>query len=125
MLFSRKAGGLLFVDRGARVAHDFNDTDLTIDDGIHTLDMSAIVPATAKIIVVACGTKNPTVGPTTRIAPVGYNPQINGLQLCACVANMQTWGEVLVKVTTGIGIDYMVDSGGTPNIYIDVEGWFV
>ena len=62
-------GGYVF--RGGATAFDWVETGLTADSAYHTLNLSAIIPANAKLVHFRVQIKHASVGQDVRICKVG------------------------------------------------------
>jgi len=124
MFFSR-ATGIQYVDRGDVLNADKIETDLALDGAWHDLDLSAIVPSNAKLILVRLYTKSDSASLSLRFRKKGYSTEYNFSKTYCRAAN--TGGHYDTHITcnaSGI-VEYKGDSGNWTSVEFTVGGWWI
>lgn len=126
-LFMREAmKGLveMYVDRGDPATVDFIKTDLTRDGAWHDLDLSSIVPAGAKAVLLRTRLKSANPGDAIRYRE---NGNVNDINACGCEslrANVLRTRLGLVAVDVNRVIEYNADNIAWTDLDIVVRGWW-
>lgn len=114
-----------FVDRGDAAANDFTLADLTADSAYHDLDLSSIVPAGAKAVVLKLAIMDTAT--TNRILIVRKNGNTNAINIFQTrtqVANIYNDTTGIIPCDSSRVIEYSVTTG-TDFAVIHVLGWFI
>ena len=125
MIISRHVTpGLQYVNRGDPAAADFTTGTLTADGAWHTLDISAIVPVNAKLVVLRMRAANSAASRTMRVSKVG---NVNAF---ACASMTTNVANIAVEQTTiidcsGQHIQYWLTSATWADLGLTVLGWFL
>ena len=121
--------GLLFssfVDRGDPASADFAHGGLTIDTAYHGLDLSSIVPAGAKAVLLRCSLGNATAGVYIAFRENGNNNGINIDRWVTAVASGPgMYHSFVVACDANRVIEYAVQNSGSWSIGITVGGWWL
>lgn len=112
-----------FIDRGDPAAYDWDHNDLTIDDGWHDLDLSAIVPAGAKSVEFNLYVSTTAVSKTFMLRKNGNANIINSAGLVPPVAGVPFRGDAEVACDVDRKIEYFGNAGAFNYIYIVVRHW--
>lgn len=118
-----------FVDRGDDpTSEDFFDSDLTINGGFHDLDISSIVPPTAKAVLIRVTAANDTVGSYILLKSKhenghGYNAFVGTI----LVADEDHTWDAIVPIEIPSQITYKVTLGASTWDYIalHIGGWWL
>lgn len=124
MFLSRK-GGLSYVGRADIATYDFDANNLTQDGAWHTLDLSAIVPAGAKAVVLRLGASHSSAGRYFRVAPLGYTGSCNQANVTSQVANVINEQTTIMPMNTARTLSYWATSGTFAAIRVFVMGWWI
>ena len=124
MFLSRK-GGLSYVARADVATYDFDTTSLTEDGAWHTLDLSAIVPAGAKAVVLRLGASRSLAGQYFRVAPLGYTQPCNQANVATQVANVINEQTTIMPMNAARTLSYWATSGTWTAIRVCVLGWWI
>jgi hypothetical protein len=122
-MLTRKPG-LKYINRAEQTAYDFDQTGLTADNNWHTLSLSAIVPARAKLAVIRMRASNSSTSRTFRLSKVGFTNSFSVASLTTPVANIAV-EQTTILDCTGQQIQYWLTSGTWAVVGIIVLGWFV
>ena len=119
-----KKPGLKYVARGDPAAYDFDATTLTQDGAWHTLDLSAIIPANAKLVKLRAVISKTDASKELRLREAGLTNDIIAEHLWSIT------GYVIVDKTfyipcSGQQVEYYVTSGVWNTIGIAVCGWCI
>jgi hypothetical protein len=120
--YSSSAGS--FVDRGDPAVVDYDQTSLTSDGNYHDLDLSVIVPAGAKAVLLAVYYKHATPGSYIRLRKNGYTNANNAATLVAQVNGVFAIGDFIISCDENRFIEYAC-TAGTVETDIIVKGWFI
>ena len=124
MFLSRK-GGLSYVARADVATWDFDTTSLTQDGAWHTLNLSAIVPAGAKAVVLRLGASHSSAGRYFRVAQLGYTQSASGANVATQVANIINEQTATFAMNTARTLSYWAASGTWSSIRVCVLGWWI
>lgn len=124
MFFSKACvAGLQYVYRGDPEAYDYTQDTLSADWTWHTLNLSAIIPANAKLVHLRLRALNATVGKSFLVKKVVPTNGMNIVDLDTLVVSRNTCEDAIVDCT-GQQIAYMASSGIWSGLGILVLGWF-
>lgn len=123
MMLSRKPG-LKYVNRAEQAAYDYTDATLTADGAWHTLSLSAIIPANAKLVLLRVGASRSLAGQYFRVSKVGQTNSFSCVNVATQVANIINEQTALVDCT-GSQIQYWLTTGTWAAVRLLVLGWFV
>ena len=123
MMISRKPG-LKYVHRGNPVAYDYDHHTLIRDGAWHTLDLSAIIPANAKLVHLRLGISGSATGSFFRVAKTGVTNGFAMVNLAVQVAYINNETDAIVDCT-GQQVDYWSSETDYASGWIVVLGWFV
>ena len=125
MIVSRKAiPGLSYVNRAEQFAYDADQGTMTADNAWHTLSLSAIVPANAKLVVVRMRAANASASRTFRMSKVGFTNSYSIASLTTNVANIAVEQTAIIDCT-GQQIQYWLTTGSWSAVGVVVLGWFL
>lgn len=119
-----KKPGLKYVARGDPSAYDFSQSTLTQDSAWHSMDLSAIIPANAKLVHLALGAAHATPGRYFKVRKPGLSNDF-------AVANVATQATNIVNTLDAIvpcvsqAVEYFATSGTFVSLRVVVLGWFV
>lgn len=119
-------GGLTYVDRGALSVYDYSSASFTKDGNWHNLDVSAIVPSSAKLVVMRCRLNSTGAGKLMQIASDGYvggvNSWIAGTQVTGI--NIYQTSSPIPMIGTGI-IQYNITAATWSLCDLVILGWWL
>lgn len=121
-----KSTGQLFMKKPDQQSYDFTLSDFTIDDNYHDLDLSTLIPAGAKVVLLWGAYKTNTADSEARLAQYGHT----GLYLKTLrhqhVVNVGQDIDCLMPVDSNRKIQYAFASGPT-YVYINLQvvAWFI
>jgi hypothetical protein len=118
-----------FIDRGNPTAYDYNETGskavLNTDGTWRDLDLSAIVPAGAKAVLMHIDIADDSTGSQFFLRKNGNSNAYNVVQCNTMVANQLCPYEVIVSCDTNRVIEYNGANVAFIYIRIVVKGWFI
>lgn len=126
-LFMREAmKGLveMYVDRGDPAVYDKVKTDLTIDGAWHDLDLSSIIPAGAKAVLLKTRLQSANPGDAIRYRKNGNTNEIN---VCGCEAlraNVIRTRLGITSIDVNRVLEYNADNIAWTLLDIVVRGWW-
>lgn len=123
MLAVRKPG-LKYVARSDVNAYDASQATLTLDGAFHTLDLSSIIPATAKLVNLRIRAANAATGKHFIIVPHGQVNSYVKMDASIIVVNLAHEQTGIVPCT-GQVVDYKADAVAWVAIGVVVLGWFL
>jgi len=126
-LFMREAmKGLIdmYIDRGDPSSYDYSQTDLTIDGLWHDLDLSGLVTAGAKLILLEGEIEASSVGYNIEFRKNGNSNEINHCGMESLRNNEPRHRSCLVACDNSQKIEYKIDNQTWTTIDIAVRGWF-
>lgn len=123
MFISRK-GGLSYVARAEQTAYDYDQTSLTKDGAWHDLDLSAIIPASAKLVLLRVGASYTAGGSYFRIGKQGDTNSFSVVNVATQVANIINEQTALVPVVNQ-KIRYWCTAVSFSSLRLLVLGWFL
>jgi len=118
-------GGDTFVDRGDPAAWDFDVNDLTTDGTWRDLDLSGIVPAGAKAVLLGVQIRANDVNSTISFRENGNSNVRNVFRLRVQVSSIRNDGCSWVACDTNRVIEYNADDVAWTNILTVVRGWLI
>jgi hypothetical protein len=124
-MFLYRKGGMQYVDRGDAAAYDFNEATLTQDSAWHTLSLSAIVPANAKVVVLRIGASHASAGRYFRVAKVGNTTGFNNANVSTQVASVINEMTTEIALNAAREIIYWATSGTFASLRLLVMGWWI
>ena len=116
--------GMIFVDRGDPAGSDWTQAGLTMDNAWHDLDMSGVVPAGTKAVLVRICTKSAGVGDYLQIRKKGNANALNVITCKTIVAAVQQWVDGTVFCNGDRKVQYLASVAFT-NILITIGGWWI
>jgi len=119
------AGRCDFVDRGDPSAVDFTETSLTTDGTWRDLDLSAIVGAGAKAVLLSVRITDNQTATEFSFRKNGNSNTINISKLNTQVANLPFYLDVIVPLDANGKIEYMGSNTPFSDISITVRGWWI
>jgi len=114
----------VFVDRGDPSSPDFTETDLTFDGAWHDLDLSSVVPAGAKAVLLRVKIRDDVANTTLRFRKNGNSNTLNVSVIMQHVAGQYNWEDLVVACDANRVIEYMSPSS-LLNVFITVGGWWI
>jgi len=126
-LFMREAmKGLvqMYVDRGDPAAMDYVKTDLTIDGAWHDLNLSAIVPAGAKAVLLRTSLQSGAATDKIRYRKNGNTNEINACGCESLRANVARTRLGVTAIDANRVIEYNADNIAWTTLELVVRGWW-
>lgn len=123
MMLSRSPG-LKYVNRAERSAYDADQITLTMNGAWHTLSLSAIIPANAKLVLLRVGASHPNTARYFRVSKVGQTGAFSCVNIATQAANIVNEQTALVDCT-GQQIQYWATDNSFSSLRLLVLGWFV
>ena len=123
-MFLVRKPGLRYVHRGNPTAYDYDQRTLTHDGAWHTLDLSAIIPANAKLVHLRLGVSDTTTPHLFKVAKTGVRAGYAMVCLAVHVPYIVTETDALVDCT-GQQVDYWTNGSDNLTLRIVVLGWFL
>lgn len=126
-LFMREAmKGLvdMFIDRGDPAAYDFVKTDLTLDDAWHDMDLSSIVAAGAKAVLICGHLEGAAVDWKIIFRKKGNTNEINHCGMDTLRAGVERHRSCIVAVDAARVMQYKADSEAWTTLSLAVRGWW-
>lgn len=117
---------VVFEDRGDPGANDYTLGAPLITDGTwYDLDLSAIVPAGAKAVVLAVSVKDDVVGNNIQFRNNGNTDEFNKSVVAAYAANITSYADVIVACDAQRIIEYKGNDTVFVSISVTIKGWFI
>jgi hypothetical protein len=113
----------LVSDRGDPSAADFTEATLTTDGAWHDMDLSTIVGATAKYVVLRVSVYDDAIDSYLRFRKNGNTNEYNSPIVRTQVANCWNDATFIVPLDTGRVIEYKGSNVAFGSIIIVVSGW--
>ena len=123
MLIARKPG-LKYVHRTAVEGYDYDETTLSQDGAWHTISLAAIIPASAKLVLLRVGAAHASPGQYFRVAKAGESNLYSFVNVATQVAYIINEQTALVDCT-GQQIKYWASFGMWDILSLVVLGWFL
>jgi hypothetical protein len=114
-----------FVDRGDPSAYDFTLTDFTTDGNYYDLDLSAIVPAGAKAVIIRIIAQDDATGSIVLFRKNGTSNAYNIMGVRTQVSGVFADGIAIVAVDTNRVVEYRTSNTTYSAINVSVCGWFI
>ena len=123
MMIGRKPG-LRYVHRTGVEGYDYDETTLSQDGAWHTISLAAIIPASAKLVLLRVGAAHASPGQYFRVAKAGESNMYSFVNVATQVAYIINEQTALVDCT-GQQIKYWASSGTFSTLRLLVLGWFL
>ena len=126
-LFMREAmKGLvdMYVDRGDPAAFDFDVNDFTADATWRELDISAIIPVSAKAVLIEFDIETVNREKHIRVRKYGNANVINHQDIETFIAGAHQSGSGIVAVDHNRIIEYNIDAATWTQLDIIIRGWW-
>ncbi|NIP22616.1 MAG: hypothetical protein GWN55_00370 [Phycisphaerae bacterium] len=114
-----------YVDRGDPSAYDWTHADLTEDGTWRDLDLSSIIPETAKLVHLRVIVQDDAASSSLALRENGNSNLHNGNAVRTQAPDIVNEGEVLVKPDKNRKIEYNATNTTWTLINIVVRGWFL
>jgi len=114
----------MYVDRGDPASYDFAKTDLTIDGAWHDLDLSAIVPKTARAVLLVGHVEGNAVDWEIEFKKYGQTNDINHGGMETLRANVERCRIMIVAMDNNQKVQYKVDNQNWTTLDLAVRGWW-
>jgi len=114
----------MYVDRGDPTAVDFAKEDLTLDGAWNTLDLSAIIPVTAKAVLMAGHVKGNSSNWVIDFKKGGQTNDFNHAGMNTLRANVARHRDIIVAVGAARTIEYCADNEAWDTLGLLVRGWW-
>jgi len=118
-------GRIDFVDRGDPSNFDFTLTDFTTDGVWHSLDVSAIVPAAARMIQLGVSIEDNIAASKVQFRKNGNSNEINTISIETQVKNIARSANGFIPAAGNGLIDYKADNATFISINLYIKGWLV
>ena len=113
-----------FIDRGDPASADFTQATLIEDNDWHDLDLSGIVGAAAKLVLIRFQIQVDDTGLGAFIREKGNANTVNAGKLYSQAVNVYHAGECLVMTDATGKCEYLFANGTWNMITITVGGWY-
>lgn len=114
----------VFIDRGDPEGFDFTQAVLTMDGTWHELDLSAIVPADASVILIGGFIRDGVVEKTVRFRKSGNANALNVSLMYTQVAGVFIGQDFTIAASPNQKIEYLADAA-IDIIALVVRGWWL
>ncbi len=114
----------MYVDRGDPAAADFTVANFTDDATWRDLDLSAIVPASARAILLEIDFKSVSAGKEIRFRKYGQSNAINHWDAEAALGNIHQSAMAIVAIDQNRKIEYNIDNAVWTQLDFTVRGWW-
>lgn len=114
----------VFADRGDPAANDYAVADLTTDGAWHDLDLSSIVPAGAKAVLLYVQILDNAASSLIVFRKNGIANSANAGVVSMQVANITNRADIIVACDTNRVIEYLATNTTWTSIGICVRGWW-
>ncbi len=114
----------MYVDRGDPATYDWILTDLIEDGAWHELDLSAIVPAGAKAILMRVDYRASVIEKGLTLRKLGNVNARNSGQIRCQVADVHNYRDIVVACDADRKIEYHMHSPETTLCNFVVRGWW-
>lgn len=118
------AAPTIFTDRGDPAAADWTKDTLTADGAFHDLDLSSIVPAGAKAVLISITVKDDAAGSRVLLRKNGNSNSWNVGVATTQVANLRHFEDVVIPCDTNRVIEYELTNTVWTEIYFLIKGWW-
>lgn len=116
--------GICFVDRGDPAAWDFVTGDFTKDNAWHDLDLSGIVPALAKAVLLRLYVASAALGKSFLLRKDGNTNALSAVQISPTVTGVAFSSNPSCPVSTARKLEYKVTDANINQAYLCVMGWW-
>lgn len=123
-MFFSKPAGIQWFDRGDVSDSDYETEDFTDDDDYHDLDLSSIVGAGKRLVLLRVGLNENAGGKECRFRTKGFSGHYNLSSRYTQVADKTVDGDVWVQTDSNGVIQYLFTTATWSVIYLIVRGWF-
>lgn len=114
-----------FVDRGDPAAHDITQATMTTDGAYHDLDLSSIVPAASKAVLLRVSIADDAPSSVLLIRKNGNSNDHNSAACITQVAGVYQNFDCVVFVDANRVVEYKATSTTWTAITIVVAGWWI
>ena len=114
-----------FVDRGDADSADFDLFSLTTDNNWHDLDLSGIVPAGAKAVLVTVVLLSATASTSLTLRKKGNTLEVNVARMTTTVANLTHIADLACPISTTRFIQYNILDIPWTFLSLSVKGWIL
>lgn len=114
----------MFVDRGDPATYDYAKEDLTIDGAWYDLDLSAIVPAGAKAVLLVGHVEGNGTDWAIMFRKKGQTNEINHGEMETLRANVERCRLMICAVDTNRVVQYKADNQAWTTLDLGVRGWW-
>lgn len=119
-----RPSGMKYVARGDPAAYDFTQATLTIDSDWHSLNLSSIIPASAKLVHTACVISNTAGGKIIKFRKPGLSNDYAIHRMWSLAGFVLTEREMTIPVVSQ-AVSYMVENVAWNTIGFTVLGWWL
>lgn len=126
-LFMRKAMNgevQMFVNRGDPAAYDFTLTDFTRNGAWHDLDLSALIPETARAVLIDLDFDNTSANKHITLRKNGNTNDFNHFDVSTKVAGKDEHVNAVVIPDSTRKIEYKITASGWSAIAMTIRGWW-
>ena len=123
-MFIARKGGMSFVTRNPTIYHDYREGNFTWDAAWHDLDMSAIVPLSAKLVLITIRYNWSHAGNSVALRHPDDTNSDGSIVIIQQVANQGFFQTILVPVKNG-KVSYKQWNGAAQLYMWRVVGWFL
>lgn len=116
---------MIYSDRGDPVVFDFTLTDFTTDGTWRDLDLSSIIPANSKAVIVKITAQAGTVNYTINFRRKGNTNEINTGKFTLNIKDAPTSTELIIPCDTDRKIQYNAQNGAFDVINFVIKGWLI
>jgi len=113
-----------FVNRGDPPSHDFSPGDFIKDDSWHELDLTSIIPADTKAILMRCVILTTSDGPFIRFRTAGNVNTENVSECRTPFANKAYSYDIQVPVANLQKIEYYATAATWSVLFLTIKGWW-
>lgn len=117
--------GMSYVDRGNLASYDFTEATLTEDGNWYDMDLSAIVGAGVRLVLLKVDIVNTAAGQPGNLRTKGYTGNANIVTFFSVANNVHLCGDRWVLTDANGVIEYVFNATTWSQINIGVRGWFV
>ncbi len=114
----------MWVDRGDHSSLDFEIGDFTKDDAWHTLDLSGIIPITARLILFDFDYNNVAANRHIELRKQGQTYNFNHSEVHTRVAAQADHAIMIVACAANRLIEYKIATAGWSALAMTVRGWW-
>lgn len=114
-----------FYDRGDPATFDYAKEDLTIDGAWHDLNLSAIVPAGAKAVLICGEVEGAGTDWEIRFRKNGNTNEINTCDMETIRAGVERHRSSIVACDANRVIEYKADNQAWTTLNLVVRGWWI